>query len=193
MTDKKDIRASAAQVRERAAAAGSAYASLRMAARFIGGPLTAWEGLGKPVIAGYWPFGTEMDTKPLLHNLHGKGYSVALPVTLFDDPILTFRRWTPDMDMETDALGMDAPPRSARLLEPDIIIVPGLAFDTRGYRIGYGSGCYDATLSSLRSVRPVIAALVAYSAQELPEVPTEPHDEPVDWIVTETAARRTGP
>jgi 5-formyltetrahydrofolate cyclo-ligase len=75
-------------------------------------------------------------------------------------------------------------------LSPDILLVPLLAFDARGYRIGYGGGHFDATLAELRAAKPILAVGLAYAAQEVDEVPREPHDERLDWIVTEREARQ---
>ena len=70
------------------------------------------------------------------------------------------------------------------------MIVPMLAFDAAGYRLGYGGGFYDRTLGTLRASRPVVAVGVAFAGQETPEVPRGSHDEPLDWILTELGPRR---
>ncbi len=185
MTEKQDMRREAKKLRAGLAEAAGPDAGYRMAGHFVAGPLAAWKNERSPVVAGYWPHGTEMNTKPLLEMLVAYGFQVALPVGEAIEPVLTFRRWEPTMTLEKDGLGMNCPPGSAPFVDPDIVMVPALAFDARGYRIGYGAGCYDATLRVLRILRPIVAAAVVHAGQEVPEVPAEAQDEAVDWIVTE--------
>lgn len=77
------------------------------------------------------------------------------------------------------------PPETAEEVEPDLLLIPMLAFDRLGYRLGYGGGFYDRTLELLRNRKPITAIGVAYAAQEMSEVPRGPHDQPLDWIMTE--------
>ena len=81
-------------------------------------------------------------------------------------------------------------PDTSKTLEPDILIVPLAAFDAKGFRLGYGGGFYDRTLERLRAMQPITAIGFAYDLQECAEVPTEPTDQPLDLIVTETGIRR---
>ncbi|MBL8906323.1 MAG: 5-formyltetrahydrofolate cyclo-ligase, partial [Rhizobiales bacterium] len=76
-------------------------------------------------------------------------------------------------------------------VHPDVLLVPMLAFDRRGYRLGYGGGYYDRTLAALRVLKPITAIGIAYSGQEIAEVPHGSWDEPLDWIMTERGAFRT--
>ena len=80
-------------------------------------------------------------------------------------------------------------PAEGAWVEPEVLIVPLLAFDARGYRLGYGGGFYDRTLEALRARRPTLAVGFAFAAQEVAEVPTEPTDQRLDAIVTEEGMR----
>ncbi|WP_417807353.1 5-formyltetrahydrofolate cyclo-ligase [Thioclava sp.] len=136
-------------------------------------------------LAGYWPIRTEPDPRPAMVAHHGP---LCLPVVVGAGQALAFRRWHPGAAMEPGAFGA-AIPRDRHEITPQILIVPLLAFDARGYRLGYGGGFYDRTLQGLRAAGSVIAIGFAYSAQEVAEVPTEPTDQPLDFIVTEAGFR----
>ena len=82
-------------------------------------------------------------------------------------------------------LGIAEPLRDAPELEPDVIVLPLIAFDRRGHRIGYGAGNYDRALGALRQRKQVRVIGVAYAIQEERMIPNEPHDEPVDLILTD--------
>jgi 5-formyltetrahydrofolate cyclo-ligase len=141
------------------------------------------------VVSLFAPFRDEIDTAPLAALLWSAGAQVALPVVVARDAPLAFRLWRPGDRLEPQGPfriptpGPDAPERV-----PDDLMVPFAAFDRRGFRIGYGAGFYDRTLSLLRARRAVRAFGYGFSCQEVPEVPAEPHDEPVDGVITETAA-----
>lgn len=139
-------------------------------------------------VAGFWPLGSEIDTRPLLLALHCLGANVVLPRTYKRAQPLTFHLWAPDTIMETSRFGVQEPPLSANRLEPDLILVPLLGFDTEGYRLGYGAGHYDCTLADLaaRDREPVTIGL-AFDCQRVDKVPREAHDRRLDGIVTEAA------
>ena len=105
------------------------------------------------VISAYWPFGREFDSRPLIENLLEEGFTCTLPVMKKDQKILGFARWQEDMRLkETDYEVMEPVVNDkTEWLEPDIVVVPLLAFDRRGYRLGQGGGHYDATLADLRA------------------------------------------
>lgn len=166
---------------DRAAAHGAAVARLRAAIEFPAGA----------VISGFWSLDEEFDVRPLLRDLASQGHDIALPVVTGRRQPLTFRRWTPDMAMALDTFGVAVPPADAPVLVPAILLVPLLAFDDQGYRLGYGGGYYDRTLAALRAgpLEP-LAVGIGYWAQRLDHVPHGGFDQRLDWIVTEAGARR---
>ncbi|HPE26678.1 5-formyltetrahydrofolate cyclo-ligase [Albidovulum sp.] len=136
------------------------------------------------VLAGYMPMRTEIDCLPAMAAHRGP---VGVPVILAAGQPLRFRRWHPGATMVAGDFGALIP-ESGDWVEPAVLIVPLLAFDRRGYRLGYGGGFYDRTLEGLRAKGPVTAVGFAFAAQEVAEVPTEPTDQPLDLIVTEAGA-----
>ena len=132
-------------------------------------------------LAGYWPIRTEIDPRPAMEGYFGP---LVLPVVEGAGLPLRFRRWAPGAAMIEGAYGA-AIPACEDELAPRVLIVPLLAFDRRGFRLGYGGGFYDRTLEGLRALGPVTAIGFAFAGQEVEEVPTEPTDQPLDLIVTE--------
>jgi 5-formyltetrahydrofolate cyclo-ligase len=176
---KKEARRAAAVAREYAhtelgAAAGAAFARFGLPDGAIG-----------KTISGFLPYRSEIDLRPLLARLGGEGWTIALPVVVAKGEPLVFRAWTIGDPLIEGTWGIEIPPAAAPEVQPDLLLVPMLAFDSRGYRLGYGGGFYDRTLEKLRGLKPVAAIGVAYSAQEIQEVPRGPHDQPLDWIMTE--------
>lgn len=140
------------------------------------------------VVAGFWPIGQEIDLRPLLHALHARGHQVVLPVTpprlprpdRAPDRQLVFRLWQPGIALRREAFGTLAP--DGPELSPSFLLVPLLAFDRTGNRLGYGGGYYDCTLGA----RPDAIALgCAYAAQEMAQVPAGPGDVRLAAIATE--------
>jgi len=140
------------------------------------------------ILAGYWPMATEMDVRPALVALHRIEVLLTLPEVAAKDRPLRFRAWTPDEALVEGDHGTFHPLTSAPLMRPDVVLVPMLAFDKRGYRVGWGGGYYDRTLELLRKTGDLTAIGVAYSAQEVDEVPTDAYDQRLDWIITEQEA-----
>ena len=137
-------------------------------------------------IAGFWPMGDEIDIRPLLHALHALGHALLLPVTPPRGQALLFRRWAPGAAMEPGRFGTQHP-AAAEAATPNTLLVPLLAFDPRGHRLGYGGGYYDRTLAML----PHAFRLgVAYAAQQVPAVPAGPHDVTLHAIATESGVLR---
>jgi 5-formyltetrahydrofolate cyclo-ligase len=139
-------------------------------------------------IAGYVPIGQEADVMPLLRSLADDRASLALPVVTAPNHPLRFRCWTPGEELEMGTFNCWHPGPAADWAVPDILLVPLLAFDRTGARLGYGGGYYDRTLALLRRERPIVAVGIAFAAQEMHLLPHEPHDERLDWIVTEQGA-----
>jgi 5-formyltetrahydrofolate cyclo-ligase len=134
------------------------------------------------VVAGFWPMGFEIDIRSLLQGLDARGYALALPVTPKRGLPLSFRRWRWGDPLAAGPFGTKQP-ATGEVLRPDLLLVPLLAFDRAGRRLGYGGGYYDRTLEAL----PGVDALgVAYAAQEMAEVPAGPGDQLLKRIATET-------
>ena len=177
---KAAARDAAYAARKRAKGAGQGAACDHLVAA-----LAAYPGAA---VSGYWPIRTEIDPRPALHDLAGR-HPIVLPVVDGPGRRLSFRHWTPGAAMIAGAFGAAIPADPAGR-EPDVLIVPLLAFDARGYRLGYGGGFYDRTLEDLRAARPTTAIGFAFTAQEIAEVPTEPTDQRLDAIVTEAGLRQ---
>jgi len=141
-------------------------------------------------VACYWRIRDEMDCQPILIRLMDSLQPVCLPVVLGPGQPLQMRLWEQGAPLYPSGFGTLAPSELAPSVRPDVIIVPLLGFDKAGTRLGYGGGYYDRTLAVLRR-RPLLVGL-AFAAQEIERIPREPHDVPLDWIVTETGARRFG-
>ncbi len=144
------------------------------------------------VIAAYWPHNKEFDSQPIIERLLEEGFQCALPVTQKDARPLRFAKWRDDMDLKAGDHGALEPVVTAKTewLEPDILIVPLLAFDRRGYRLGQGGGHYDATLKELRAKKNIVAVGLAYAQQAcLFNLPVEEHDQKLDWVITPQGAQ----
>lgn len=137
------------------------------------------------VVAGYWPIRGELDPRPALLALSARGCRVALPVVVGPGDPLQFRAWDMDEPLEPGPYGTAQPGIDADTLEPQLLLVPMLAFDRAGRRLGYGGGFYDRTLAGLRGRFAVQAIGVAYAGQEVDTVPAGPEDARLDGVVTE--------
>jgi 5-formyltetrahydrofolate cyclo-ligase len=137
------------------------------------------------IVAGYLAQGAEIDPWPLMAAFAEAGAALALPAAPSLDAPLAFRAWTQGDSLQPDAAGIPAPTVAAPEVEPDLIITPLLAFDRLGGRMGQGGGHYDRTLKALRAKGPVFALGLAYAGQQVARVPTEPHDQALDAILTE--------
>jgi 5-formyltetrahydrofolate cyclo-ligase len=138
------------------------------------------------VISGFWPIRSEIDPRPLLSILRQRGARLCLPVVL-DRETIVFREFAEDGSLIASGFGTMGPGPDAPLLDPDIMLVPLAAFDRRGHRIGYGAGHYDRALARLaaKGLHPVLIGL-AFDCQEVELVPEEPHDVPLQQILTES-------
>lgn len=134
----------------------------------------------------FWPIGTEPDTRMLLAALDYHDFVAALPVAGAMGEPLAFRRWREGQPLAVGAMRIPEPASSLPAVTPELLFVPCAAFDRRGFRAGYGGGYYDATLALLRARGPIPAIGVAYGCQEVAAIPEEPHDQPLDFVLTES-------
>jgi 5-formyltetrahydrofolate cyclo-ligase len=137
------------------------------------------------VVSGYWPMRDEIDPRPSLVALAQRGCQIALPVVPEDGQGLIFRAWEPGEDLVPGPFGTSEPPTEAETVQPGLLLIPLLAFDRGGRRLGYGGGFYDRTLASLRGWGTVRAIGVAFAGQEVDAVPAGPQDALLDGVVTE--------
>jgi len=138
------------------------------------------------VVAAYWPINDELDPRPAMTALLDKGYQIALPAARAKSEPLVFRAWLPGEPLEPDAMRIPAPLETATEYAPDLVLVPLLAFDAAGHRLGYGAGFYDRSLAALRRERRVMAVGLAFATQEVSAVPAGPDDVALDAILTES-------
>ncbi|WP_158818991.1 5-formyltetrahydrofolate cyclo-ligase [Methylocapsa sp. S129] len=141
--------------------------------------------IGARAVSAFFPIRGEPDTLPLLAALAAHGFCTGLPTTVSRAAPLVFRQWRPGDLTIPGAMKVPEPLASAKALDPDLLFVPLACFDRRGHRIGYGAGHYDRTLAALRAAGPVTAVGVAYDAAQAPAIPDEPHDQRLDFILTE--------
>ena len=134
-------------------------------------------------LSGFMPIRTEIDPRPAMAEATAHG-RVGVPVIEQADHPLKFAEWTPETQMVAGAFGAEIPADPV-FFEPEILIVPLLAFNRSGGRLGYGGGFYDRTLEMLRAKRPTMGIGFAFAGQEVEDLPLEPTDQRLDLIVTE--------
>ncbi|MDE0941413.1 MAG: 5-formyltetrahydrofolate cyclo-ligase [Alphaproteobacteria bacterium] len=173
-----------AHVRKTAGAASAAY--------FLNAiPLTT-----NSIISAFWPLGDEFETQPLLHALAEAGHQLALPVVVGAHQPLCFRRWHPGDEMAVSSFGVSEPLAGAEEVRPHIVVVPFLAYNASGFRLGYGGGYYDRTLKALRQSGShqqdlgVLAVGLGFTAQAMEILPYDSYDEPLDWLISENGAQQ---
>ena len=137
------------------------------------------------IVSGFWPYRTEIDVMPLLKRLQENGVTLCLPVVMDMDEPLVFRQWAPGDETVSGKWDIPVPCESAAEVTPSILLVPMLAYDRRGYRLGYGGGFYDRTLEKLRAAGPITAVGVAYHGQGVGAVVRGINDQPLDAVLTE--------
>ncbi len=143
------------------------------------------------IVAGYSRQGSEMDTATLMCGLYDRGATLALPVIDARKKPLIFRLYAPGDPLAPGAMmNILEPLPTAPVVTPSVLLVPLLAFDARGQRLGYGGGYYDRTINGLRQQGAMLAIGLAFSCQEVPDVPTGFHDARLDMIVTEKGVTR---
>jgi 5-formyltetrahydrofolate cyclo-ligase len=144
------------------------------------------------VVSGFSPMADEFRVWPLLRRLAGEGYRLALPVIQGKARPLLFRAWAPGDAMDKAVWGIAEPKADKPVLEPDVLIVPLLAFDRNGWRLGYGGGFYDRSLRDLRTREAVIAVGLAFDEQEVDAVPHLDYDERLDWVLRPSGPLKLG-
>ena len=147
------------------------------------------------IVSGYWPIRDEVDTRMVLRRLHEEGIRCALPVTQGKDKGLLFRRWQPGDILQEERFSVAVPASSQPVLIPETMLVPLLAIDREGNRLGYGGGHFDRTLLGRRhgGEGPVVTVGLAYEAQLVSHVPNDERDMRLDWLITEQNVYRFEP
>lgn len=142
------------------------------------------------VVAFYWPIRGEPDLRPFVRALLGRGFEAALPVVVERNAPVEFHRWTAATRMQRQSVWGIPVPAVRDVVEPDVLIIPLVGMDDDAYRLGYGGGYYDRTLASF--ARRPFAIGVGYELARLETIHPQPHDVPMDVIVTETRCLRRG-
>ena len=142
------------------------------------------------ILAFCAPVRGEFDARPLASMLIGRGWQTAMPVVIETDAPMRFRRWTPACAMGADRYGIPIPADGAAVI-PDIVLLPLLAFDVQGFRLGYGGGYFDRTLAAM--VPRPRAIGVGFELGRVPDIRPQAHDIPLAAVVTEAAVRRFPP
>ncbi len=137
-------------------------------------------------VSAFLSIGDELDTEPVIAALVANGHAVGLPVMHGKSRPLLFRQYQPGDELRTVQWGIREPLETAALVDPDVLLLPLLAFDRTGHRLGYGGGYYDRTLCALRARRAIVAVGLAFDEQEVDAVPHLDYDERLDWVVTPT-------
>jgi 5-formyltetrahydrofolate cyclo-ligase len=137
------------------------------------------------IVSGFMPLKSEINPLPLMQKLAEQGARLALPAIAGRGKPLIMRAWQFGAPLDRGQWGIREPKPDAAEVEPDILLVPLLAFDRKGFRIGYGAGYYDMTIHRLRARKSVTAVGIAYAAQEVAKIPTTERDERLDLVLTE--------
>ncbi len=161
--------------RQNAAQAIAAHLDHLLAQRFA--------SLSGLIISAWWPIKAELDLRFWLATLPARGATAGLPLILTPKAPLAFRTWTPDTPMERGFWNIPTPATGPEIT-PHITLSPLVGWDSAGYRLGYGGGYFDRTLASLTP--SPIAIGIGLDAARLPTIFPQPHDIPMDYILTDT-------
>ena len=134
-------------------------------------------------VSAYWPFRGEPDLRDLLKRIVARGGSTALPVVIEKGRPLIFRAWSPGNPLERGVWNIPIPPETNEVVLPDVLISPVVGFDNRCYRLGYGGGFFDRTLAAMEKTPRIIG--VGYEQAMIPTIYPQPHDIPMDVVITE--------
>ena len=186
---KAKLREQAKALRAKVGADEAAAAALAVRDRVLGAGLVP----AGVTVSGFWPIGDEFDPRPLMEALAARGHQLCLPVVVGKGRALAFRAWAPGDPLERAGFGLSVPAWDAPPAIPRFLIVPLLAFDRRGHRLGYGAGFYDRTIAELKGhTKPAFALGVGFARQEVPELPALAHDQRLDAVATEAYLIETG-
>ena len=145
-------------------------------------------------VSAFWPLKDEIDVRPLMRALDARGHPIGLPVVVDRQSPLVFKAWRPGARLEQSVFGTSVPSPAAATVIPDVLLVPALAIDDAGYRLGYGGGYYDRTIAHLRRSGQAgsepLAMGFCFECQRVAKVPYGRTDERLDWIVSESGAMR---
>lgn len=136
-------------------------------------------------VSGFMPLKSEISPLPLMRKLADAGAQLALPVVAGRGKPLIMRAFAFGDALVSGVWGIREPKPEAPEVFPDLLLVPLLAFDRQGNRIGYGAGYYDLTIAALRARKTIVAAGIGFAAQEQANVPTGPRDARLDLVLTE--------
>ncbi len=136
-------------------------------------------------VSGFMPLKSEINPVPLMQKLAEAGAALALPAIARRGKPLIMRAWSWGAPLDRGQWGIREPKPEYPEVDPDILLVPLLAFDRAGHRIGFGAGYYDMTNTALRARKSVTAVGLAFAAQEVAAVPTTPRDARLDLVLTE--------
>ncbi|MGL4312794.1 MAG: 5-formyltetrahydrofolate cyclo-ligase [Sphingomonas sp.] len=134
------------------------------------------------VVAGYMAMADEADPTPLLAHAHARGCTLALPHVTTRSAPMRFLRWAPGDPLEHGPMALQQPSPDSPDIEPDLLLIPLVAFDARGHRLGHGGGFYDCALAARPHARRIG---IAWSVQQVPQVPVDAWDEPLHAMLTE--------
>ncbi|MFN3869221.1 MAG: 5-formyltetrahydrofolate cyclo-ligase [Hyphomicrobiaceae bacterium] len=135
-------------------------------------------------VSAFLAIGEEIDPLPLMRRLWADGHEIALPVMIGKALPLVFRRWREGEPLGEVQWGIREPLPNAPEMVPDVMLVPLLAFDRRGFRLGYGGGFYDRSIARVRALKPLVTVGIAYDELEVDAVPHNAYDQPLDWVLT---------
>jgi len=180
VTEKAELRREAVARRDALPAATRAAAAEVIAARPL--PLAIAPGT---VVSGFMPMKNEFDCQPMMRKLAGQGAQLALPVIVGRGRPLIMRAWAFGEPLVTGVWGIREPPQQARAIDPDIVLVPLIAFDRAGHRLGFGGGYYDLTLAQLRARKTITAIGMAFATLEVAKIPATDRDARLDLVLTE--------
>ena len=135
-------------------------------------------------IGGYFPINCEIDCLKILQHLEESGHKISLPVTRKQNK-MDFFEWSHKDPLIISKIGIPEP-LSKKKINPDILLVPLVAFNKYKFRLGYGGGYYDRYIQKIKKIKKILAIGMAFSFQEVKKLPTNEHDKKLDLIFTES-------